>query len=260
MACRLTSAKPLSETMLEYCLLDIYEQTSVKFWSQFIHFHSGKCIWKCRLKWRPFCVGLNVLNASLSLNNEIPWHKNNGLSLFQKEFWRCSYNLKCVISKFILEMKMLSSSCRITLCWIPHNLTDVKSTLIQVTAWCQHDDVIKWKHFLRHWPFVRGIHQSAVNSPHKGQWYGALIFSLICARTNGWANHLDASDLRCHHTHYDVTVMTSNKLSLEAILTKFSDAMLSITRWQGTDATLGVDTMTFGAEFSTIWWSCLMKI
>ena len=27
-----------------------------------------------------------------------------------------------------------------------------------------HDDVIKWKHFPRDWPFVRGIHRS----PHKG--------------------------------------------------------------------------------------------
>ena len=44
-----------------------------------------------------------------------------------------------------------------------------------------HDDVIKWKHFLRYWPFVRGIHRSPVNSPHKGQWRGALMFSLICA-------------------------------------------------------------------------------
>ena len=32
-----------------------------------------------------------------------------------------------------------------------------------------HDDVIKWKHFPRYWPFVRGIHPSPVNSPHKGQ-------------------------------------------------------------------------------------------
>ena len=32
-----------------------------------------------------------------------------------------------------------------------------------------HDDVIKWKHFPRYWPFVWGIHQSTVNSPHKGQ-------------------------------------------------------------------------------------------
>ena len=33
-----------------------------------------------------------------------------------------------------------------------------------------HDDVIKWKLFPRYWPFVRGIHRSPVNSPHKGQW------------------------------------------------------------------------------------------
>ena len=32
-----------------------------------------------------------------------------------------------------------------------------------------HDDVIKWKHFPRYWPFVRGIHRWPVNSPHKGQ-------------------------------------------------------------------------------------------
>ena len=36
--------------------------------------------------------------------------------------------------------------------------------------WCRHDDVIKWKHFQRYWPFVRGIQQSPVTSPHKGQW------------------------------------------------------------------------------------------
>ena len=39
-----------------------------------------------------------------------------------------------------------------------------------------HDDVIKWKPFPRYWPFVPGIHQSPVNSPHKGQWRGALMF------------------------------------------------------------------------------------
>ena len=30
-----------------------------------------------------------------------------------------------------------------------------------------HDDVIKWKHFPRCWPFVRGIHRSTVNSPQR---------------------------------------------------------------------------------------------
>ena len=57
------------------------------------------------------------------------------------------------------------------------------------------------------WPFVRGIHRSQLDSPHKGQWRGALMFSLICAWTNGWANNQDVGDLRRHRARYDVTVM-----------------------------------------------------
>ena len=66
-----------------------------------------------------------------------------------------------------------------------------------------HDDVIKWKHFPRYWPFVRGIHRSR----HRGQWRGASMFSLICAWTNDWVNNREAGDLRRHHSHYDVNVM-----------------------------------------------------
>ena len=76
--------------------------------------------------------------------------------------------------------------------------------LISKTA---HDDVIKWKHFPRYWPFVRRIHRSPVTSPHKGQWRGALMFSLICARINGWVNNREAGDLRRHQAHCDVIVM-----------------------------------------------------
>ena len=57
-----------------------------------------------------------------------------------------------------------------------------------------HDNVIKWKHFSRYWPFVRGIHRSPGNSPHKDQWRGALMFSLICAWINGWVNNREAGD------------------------------------------------------------------
>ena len=38
-----------------------------------------------------------------------------------------------------------------------------------------HYDVIKWKHFPRYWPFVRGIHRSPVNSPHNGQWLDVFL-------------------------------------------------------------------------------------
>ena len=54
---------------------------------------------------------------------------------------------------------------------------------------------------------VRGFLQPPVNSPHKYQSRGALMFSLICAWTNGWVNNRDVGDLRRHCTHYNVTVM-----------------------------------------------------
>ena len=52
---------------------------------------------------------------------------------------------------------------------------------------------------------------SPVLAPHKSQWRGALMFSLICVCTNSWANNGDAGDLRRHGAHYDVIVM---KMSL----------------------------------------------
>ena len=83
-----------------------------------------------------------------------------------------------------------------------------------------HDDLIKWNHFPRYWPFVRGIHRSPVNSLHRGQWRGDLMFPLICAlnkRINGWVNNREAGDSRRHRTHYDAIVMLS-KLHLREVL------------------------------------------
>ena len=88
--------------------------------------------------------------------------------------------------------------------WIPEflcyneimKLADINTGGATGTMLCNHDDVIKWKHFLRYWPFVRGIHRSPVNSPHKGQWRGALMFSLICAWITDWVNNREAGDLR----------------------------------------------------------------
>ena len=92
-------------------------------------------------------------------------------------------------------------------------LTDGTLSTLQVPSWStvgeniSHDDVIKWKHIPRYWPFVRGIRRSPVNSPHKGQWHGALMFHLSCVWINGWVNNREAGDLRRHHGHYDVNVM-----------------------------------------------------
>ena len=40
---------------------------------------------------------------------------------------------------------------------------------------------------------------------HKGQWRGALMFSLIFAWANGWTNHRDAGDLRRQWRHYNAS-------------------------------------------------------
>ena len=72
---------------------------------------------------------------------------------------------------------------------------------------------LRMETFPRYWPFVQGIHRSPVNSLHKGQWRGALMFSLICAWINGWANNGEAGDLRRHRAHYDVIVIYSNNSS-----------------------------------------------
>ena len=48
-----------------------------------------------------------------------------------------------------------------------------------------YDDVIKGKTFPRYWPFVLGIHRSPMDSPDKGQLHRGIMFSLMCARTNG---------------------------------------------------------------------------
>ena len=83
-----------------------------------------------------------------------------------------------------------------------------------------HDDVIKWEHFLRYWPFVQGIHRSPVNSPHKGQWRGALMFFFyLCLNKRlskeswGWWFETPSHQLWCH-----CNVMTSSGIQRKYFL------------------------------------------
>ena len=88
-------------------------------------------------------------------------------------------------------------------------LTQVSLIRTSVTQFKQLDDVIKWKHFLRYWSFVQGIHRSPVNSPQRPVTQSFDV-SLIRARINGWENNRVAGDLIRHGAHYDVTVMNRN--------------------------------------------------
>ena len=82
-----------------------------------------------------------------------------------------------------------------------------------------HDDVIKWKHFPRNWPFVRGIYRSRWIPHTKASVAELWFFCLICIWINVWVSNLNAGYLRRYRGHYDVIVMTrsaegGNSLSL----------------------------------------------
>ena len=81
------------------------------------------------------------------------------------------------------------------------------SVLLDAPSSLHHDYIMEWKHFPRYWPFVRGIHRSPVNSPHKCQWREASMYSLVRAWAGGWVHTRVASDFRRHLVHYDVTVV-----------------------------------------------------
>ena len=128
----------------------------------------------------------------------------------------------CETCYFLWKMKSNTFMCnQIIGKWNTFLYTYIRYTLYAQSnmpefyvPWCelpvflQHGDVIKWKHFPRYWSFVRGIHRWPMNSHHKGQWWGALKFSLICAWTNTWANNREAGNLRRYRAHYDVIVMS----------------------------------------------------
>ena len=68
-----------------------------------------------------------------------------------------------------------------------------------------YDDVIKWKHFPRYWPFVRGIHRwIPLTKASDTELWCFLRFAWI----NGWVNNRGAGDLSRHRAHYDVIVMS----------------------------------------------------
>ena len=80
--------------------------------------------------------------------------------------------------------------------------------------WNTHDDVIKWKHFPRYWHFVQEIHQSPVNSPHKGQctWSFDVSFDLLLNKRRskqlrGMWFEMPSCSLWCHFNVFSGTFL-----------------------------------------------------
>ena len=150
--------------------------------------------WTSRLKhrWlRQWTTGCAASNAKLSISVFSGMYDNQyrrGLYISRKCTWHYAcihvtqptellinagqhdamiHSRKCSISSEI------TSSNQRKFCYKSPRVTQIIISHFGATC---HDDVIKWKHFPRNWPFVRGIHRWPMTSPHKGQWRGALMF------------------------------------------------------------------------------------
>ena len=104
-------------------------------------------------------------------------------------------------------------------------LTNESELISVILSWWRHP----METLSRCLPFVWGIRRSPLNSPHKGQWRGALMFSLICAWINGCVKNREAGDLRRHRAHYDVIdiwCQTGDKPLSGLMMTQFTDTCI----------------------------------
>ena len=120
--------------------------------------------------------------------------------LISKRLWKCWFR-----SQLSLLITYFCAKCFNLQDWLSLASQSLVGNKAPVLLIISHDDVIKWKHFPRHWSFVRGIHRSSMNSPHKGQWRGAFIFPLICILNKllskqswGWWFETLSRSLWCH--------------------------------------------------------------
>ena len=100
----------------------------------------------------------------------------------------CSFGPRCpcIIMIFILWLDFRSEIMRRTT--ICRTIIDSLFDYIPVTR--DNKMFIYVMMTLSNGPLWWGIHRSLVDSPHKGKWWGDLIFSLTWAWTNIWANNL----------------------------------------------------------------------
>ena len=62
----------------------------------------------------------------------------------------------------------------------------------------------------------------------KGQWRGALMFSMIGVGINGWVNNRKAGDLRRHRAHYDVIVMECVQSTWQSLMGNIDSSWTSM--------------------------------
>ena len=153
------------------------------------------------------------------------WNFHHWLHTQCSQWWNFHQNDDIYMASYCV----LRSCYSITIVHSAQGLLKSWSSAIVMMKWAGrfHDDIIKWKHLPRYWPFVCGIHRWPMNSPHKGQWCRALIFFFdLCLnkRLNkqswGWWFEMPSCSLWCHCNAYkECHGMMATKLLPGPVLT-----------------------------------------
>ena len=149
--------------------------------------------------------------AQLEMNSHVPADEIQLKNTILWQLFTCDKNIRAVNKTCGWRLNRLLSFIFIAYtnvcCWLMSVDLNSRKKYVVRRSTTAHDDVIKWKPY---WPLVRGTHRSPMYSPHKGHWREALMCSLICAWTHGWASNRDTSDFRHHDAQFEVIVMQWN--------------------------------------------------
>ena len=143
-----------------------------------------------------YVIYLDRMWHNFAKNRTRPWtHKIHPISRLDRRA------MGCPLLAFAVK-PMCDNGCARQSVVSVHNFTmSIFASQASVSVTC-------WRHQMEtYWQFMRRINRSPVKSPHKGQWRGALMFSLICVWISGWVNNGEAGDLRRYRAIYDVNVM-----------------------------------------------------
>ena len=119
-----------------------------------------------------------------------------GVGIFPLQLTTCLFGLH-IYEHFVLSRMRRSANVIMMVC-----------NHVPASTWWRHE----METFSALLVICAGNSPVPVNSPHKGQWRGALMFSLICVWVNGWVNNREAGDLIRHRAHYGVIVMKQTML------------------------------------------------
>ena len=115
-----------------------------------------------------------------------------------------------------------------------------------------HDDVIKWKQFLRYWPFVRRIHRSPVSGEFPSQrpvtrsfdvFFDLRLNKLSSKQSWGWWFEMPSWSL---WRHCDVIHTAVNKLHLK--MHKLTAMKYLRVMYRGEHCSAGVKAIMFGID------------